>query len=128
ANPGVIVHIDGQILGEHSGIVNYTIGQRRGIGVATGEALYVIYLDVENACVIVGPREMLETRKLFLRDVNWLGDEQLDNFPLDGIDVAVKVRSTRPPRSARLHYKQGSFSVDLLESESGVAPGQACVL
>ncbi|WP_407965265.1 tRNA 2-thiouridine(34) synthase MnmA [Bartonella sp. C271] len=128
ANPGVIVHIDGQILGEHSGIVNYTVGQRRGIGVATGEALYVIYLDVENACVIVGPREMLETRKLFLRDVNWLGDEQLDDFPLDGIDVAVKVRSTCPPRSARLHYKEGLFFVDLLESESGVAPGQACVL
>ncbi|AQX28860.1 tRNA-specific 2-thiouridylase [Bartonella sp. JB63] len=64
-NPGVIVHIDGQILGEHSGIFNYTVGQRRGIGVATGEALYVIYLDVENARVIVGPREMLETRKLF---------------------------------------------------------------
>ncbi|WP_455476426.1 tRNA 2-thiouridine(34) synthase MnmA [Bartonella sp. B17] len=127
ANPGVIVHIDGKILGKHSGIVNYTVGQRRGIGVATGEALYVVYLDVENARVIVGPREMLETRKLFLRDVNWLGDERLDNFPSDGIEVAVKVRSTRPPHLARLHYKEGIFSVDLLECESGVAPGQACV-
>lgn len=128
ANPGVIVHIDGQILGKHSGIFNYTVGQRRGIGVATGEALYVIYLDVENARVIVGPREMLETHKLFLRDVNWLGDEQLDNFPSDGIEVAVKVRSTRPPHLARVYYQDGIFSVELLERENGVAPGQACVL
>ncbi|EJF75635.1 tRNA 2-thiouridine(34) synthase MnmA [Bartonella alsatica] len=128
ANPGVIVHINGQVLGKHSGIVNYTVGQRRGIGVATGEALYVVYLDVENARVIVGPREMLETRKLFLRDVNWLGDESLDNFPLDGVEVAVKVRSTCSPHLARLHYQEGVFSVDLLERENGVAPGQACVL
>ncbi|MCZ2204119.1 tRNA 2-thiouridine(34) synthase MnmA [Bartonella sp. A05] len=128
ANPGMIVHVDGKILGQHSGIVNYTVGQRRGIGVATGEALYVIYLDVKNARVIVGPREMLETHKLFLRDMNWLGDESLDNFPANGVEVAVKVRSTRPPRPARLHYKEGEFFVDLLSSESGVAPGQACVI
>ncbi|EJF77279.1 tRNA-specific 2-thiouridylase mnmA [Bartonella sp. DB5-6] len=127
ANPGVIVHINGQVLGKHSGIVNYTVGQRRGIGVATGEALYVIYLDVENARVVVGPREMLETYKLFLRDVNWLGDEQLDNFPSDGVEVAVKVRSTRPPHLARVYYQDGVFSVELLERENGVAPGQACV-
>ncbi len=122
------MHIDGQILGKHAGIVNYTVGQRRGIGVATGKALYVVYLDVENARVIVGPREMLETHKLFLRDVNWLGDESLDSFPTDGIEVAVKVRSTRPPHLARLHYQEGVFSVDLLERENAVAPGQACVL
>ncbi|WP_019218962.1 tRNA 2-thiouridine(34) synthase MnmA [Bartonella florencae] len=128
ANPGAIVHIDGQILGKHAGIVNYTVGQRRGIGVATGEALYVVYLDVENARVIVGPREMLETHKLFLRDVNWLGDQPLDSFPSDGVEVAVKVRSTRPPHLARLHYQEGVFSVDLLERENAVAPGQACVL
>ncbi|MCZ2328727.1 tRNA 2-thiouridine(34) synthase MnmA [Bartonella sp. F02] len=127
ANPGTIVHINGKVLGKHSGVVHYTVGQRRGIGVATGEALYVVYIDVENSRVIVGPREMLETHKLFLRDVNWLGDEVLDNFPVEGIEVAVKIRSTRPPRSARLHYQEGEFFVDLLESESGVAPGQACV-
>ncbi|AFR26606.1 tRNA 2-thiouridine(34) synthase MnmA [Bartonella quintana] len=126
-NPGVIVHIDGQVLGKHSGIVNYTVGQRRGIGAATGEALYVVYLDVENARVIVGPREMLETHKLFLRDVNWLGDERLENFPSDGLEVAVKVRSTRPSHLARLHYKEDVFSVDFLECENSVAPGQACV-
>lgn len=128
ANPGEIVHIDGRILGRHAGIVNYTIGQRRGIGIATGEALYVVYLDAENSRVIVGPREALETRKLFLRDTNWLGDENLDEFPEDGIEVAAKVRSTRPPRPAILKYEDGALTVELLEGETGVAPGQACVL
>ena len=128
ANPGDIVHIDGRILGRHNGILNYTIGQRRGIGVATGGALYVVYLDAENARVVVGPREALETHKLFLRDANWLGDEDLDNFPEDGLEVAAKVRSTRPPRPAILRYEQNRFSVELLEGETGVAPGQACVL
>ncbi len=128
ANPGEIVHIDGRILGRHSGIVNFTIGQRRGIGIATGEALYVVYLDAENSRVIVGPREALETRKLFLRDTNWLGDENLDDFPEEGIEVAAKVRSTRPPRPAIVKYHEGTLTVDLLEGETGVAPGQACVL
>lgn len=128
ANPGDIVHIDGRILGRHNGILNYTIGQRRGIGVATGGALYVVYLDAENARVVVGPREALETHKLFLRDANWLGDEDLDNFPEEGLVVAAKVRSTRPPRPAILRYEQNRFSVELLEGETGVAPGQACVL
>ncbi|CAM1656921.1 mnmA [Bartonella choladocola] len=128
ANPGEIVHIDGRILGRHSGIVNFTIGQRRGIGIATGEALYVVYLDAENSRVIVGPREALETRKLFLRDTNWLGDENLDDFPEEGIEVAAKVRSTRPPRPAIVKYHDGTLTVDLLEGETGVAPGQACVL
>lgn len=128
ANPGDIVHIDGRILGRHNGILNYTIGQRRGIGVATGGALYVVYLDAENARVVVGPREALETHKLFLRDANWLGDEDLGNFPEEGLEVAAKVRSTRPPRPAILRYEQNRFSVELLEGETGVAPGQACVL
>ncbi|OLY43772.1 tRNA 2-thiouridine(34) synthase MnmA [Bartonella apis] len=128
ANPGDIVHIDGRILGRHEGIVNFTIGQRRGIGIATGEALYVVYLDAENARVIVGPREALETRKLFLRDTNWLGDENIDEFPKDGIVVAAKVRSTRPPRPAILKVEDSVLTVELLEGETGVAPGQACVL
>lgn len=128
ANPGDIVHIDGRILGRHEGIVNFTVGQRRGIGIATGEALYVVYLDAENARVIVGPREALETRKLFLRDANWLGDENIDEFPKDGIVVAAKVRSTRPPRPAILKVEDGVLTVELLEGETGVAPGQACVL
>lgn len=124
-NPGDVVHIDGRILGQHSGIVNYTVGQRRGIGIAVGDALYVVHLDVAGRRVIVGPREALHTHKLFLRDMNWLGD---DSIPHGGLKVAAKVRSTRPPRPAILRSEAGQFSVELLEGESGVAPGQACVL
>ena len=128
ANPGDIVHIDGRVLGRHEGILRYTIGQRRGIGVASAEPLYVVHLDAERARVIVGPREALETRKIFLRDMNWLGDEALIDVPVDGLDVYAKVRSTRPPRPAVLRQSGGRVSVELAEGESGVAPGQACVL
>ena len=128
ANPGDIVHIDGRVLGRHEGILRYTIGQRRGIGVASGEPLYVVHLDAERARVIVGPREALETHKIFLRDLNWLGDEGLDAIPESGIELFAKVRSTRPPRPAVLHAKGGVAWVELVDGESGVAPGQACVL
>ncbi|WP_201026373.1 tRNA 2-thiouridine(34) synthase MnmA [Paramesorhizobium deserti] len=128
ANPGEIVHIDGRVLGSHDGIVHYTIGQRRGIGVATGEPLYVVHLDAAQARVIVGPREALETHKVFLRDVNWLGDGPLGDIPATGFEVYAKVRSTRPPRPAVLHHANGETWVELNDGESGIAPGQACVL
>lgn len=128
ATPGDIVHIDGRVLGRHEGIVHYTVGQRRGIGVATGEPLYVVHLDAANTRVIVGPREALETHKVFLRDVNWLGDNALDALPEAGVEVFAKVRSTRPPRPAVLHHRDGKTWVELVDGESGIAPGQACVL
>lgn len=128
ANPGHIVHIDGRILGSHNGILNFTVGQRRGIGIATGGALYVVHLDAKNARVIVGPREALQTHRIYLRDTNWLGDEDITAFSYQGIKVAAKVRSTRPPCPAVLHHDDKGFSVELLDGESGVAPGQACVL
>src|SRR5690606_33595703 len=128
ANPGDIVHIDGRVLGRHEGILRYTIGQRRGIGVASGEPLYVVHLDAERARVIVGPREALETHKIFLRDLNWLGDEGLAAIPESGIELFAKVRSTRPPRPAVLHHSDGASWVELVDGESGIAPGQACVL
>ncbi|MCR2199398.1 hypothetical protein NSX56_23750, partial [Salmonella enterica] len=81
ATRGHIVHIDGRVLGDHDGIVHYTVGQRRGIGIATGEPLYVVHLDAAHARVIVGPREALETHKVFLRDMNWLGDGPLADLP-----------------------------------------------
>ena len=126
-NPGQIVHIDGRVLGEHQGILNYTIGQRRGIGVATGDPLYVVHLDADNARVIVGPREALETHRIVLRDVNWLGDVPLSDLPHEGIEFYVKVRSTRPPKPAILRHDAGMTTVELLDGESGIAPGQACV-
>jgi tRNA-specific 2-thiouridylase len=128
ASPGDIVHIDGRVLGRHEGILRYTIGQRRGIGVASGEPLYVVYLDADRSRVIVGPREALETHKIYLRNMNWLGDGDLADIPPEGMELFAKVRSTRPPRPAVLHHKDGATFVELVDGESGVAPGQACVL
>jgi tRNA-specific 2-thiouridylase len=128
ANPGDIVHLDGRVLGQHAGILRYTIGQRRGIGIASGEPLYVVHLDAERARVIVGPREALATRKVILRGMNWLGDGDLDTTADDGIELFAKVRSTRPPRPAILRRRGGVNWVELAEGEAGVAPGQACVL
>jgi len=126
---GDIVHIDGRVLGEHPGIVHYTIGQRRGIGVATGDPLYVVHLDARSRRVVVGPREALDTRRLILRDMNWLGDMPLADIGPEGLECFAKVRSTRPPRPAILRVADdGEISVELVEGEAGVAPGQACVL
>jgi tRNA-uridine 2-sulfurtransferase len=126
---GEIVHIDGRVLGEHQGIVHFTIGQRKGIGVAIGDPLYVVHLDARSRRVIVGPREALDTRRLILRDVNWLGDTPLDDIAPEGLACFAKVRSTRPPRPAILRVgDDGEISVELVEGEAGVAPGQACVL
>ncbi|WP_417676471.1 tRNA 2-thiouridine(34) synthase MnmA [Roseibium sp.] len=125
AEPGEIVHMDGRVLGTHDGIIHYTIGQRRGIGVATGEPLYVVRLDADQRRVVVGPREALATRKIHLREVNWIGDLPLE----DGaeIDLFAKVRSTRPPAPAILRRNGDGISVELVTGETGVAPGQACV-
>lgn len=125
---GEIIHLDGRVLGRHQGILNYTIGQRRGIGVATGEPLFVIHLDAERARVVVGPREALETHRIMLRDMNWLGDIALESVSPDGMELFAKVRSSRPPKPAILRHESGKTSVELLDGESGIAPGQACVL
>jgi tRNA-specific 2-thiouridylase len=125
---GEIVHLDGRVLGRHEGILHYTIGQRRGIGVATGEPLYVVHLDARSRRVIVGPKEALETRRLYLRDVNWLGDAPLADIASEGFDCFAKVRSTRPPKPARLFADDKGIYVELEEGEPGVAPGQAWAL
>ncbi|MGB6117418.1 MAG: tRNA 2-thiouridine(34) synthase MnmA [Mesorhizobium sp.] len=125
---GEIVHLDGRVLGHHDGILHYTIGQRRGIGVATGEPLFVVHIDAARARVVVGPREALETRKVTLRDLNWLGDRAFDDLPADGIELFAKVRSTRQPIPAVLRNVGGQPEVELGAGEQGVAAGQACVL
>ncbi len=122
---GDIVHIDGRVLGRHRGIIHYTVGQRRGIGVSTGEPLYVVHLDSAGHRVIVGPREALATHRLYLRDINWLGDDAFAALPAAGLDIYARVRSTRAPVPARL-VASGPY-VELAEAEAGVAPGQACV-
>jgi tRNA-specific 2-thiouridylase len=125
---GDIVHLDGRVLGTHDGILRYTIGQRRGIGVSAGEPLYVVYIDARTSRVIVGPKEALETKSVTLRDVNWLGDEPLDAIGPDGFECFAKVRSTRPPKPARVTHIDGVTNVELIDGEEGVAAGQACVL
>jgi tRNA-uridine 2-sulfurtransferase len=125
---GDIVHLDGRVLGQHEGIVHYTIGQRKGLGVATGEPLYVVYLDARSKRVIVGPREALETHRIYLRDVNWLGDEALEDAAREGFRCYAKVRSTRPPRPATVSIDEAGIRVDLDEGEDGIASGQACAL
>lgn len=125
--PGDVVHIDGRVLGRHEGIIRYTVGQRRGLGLAVGEPLYVVGLDAERHRVIVGPRDALETHRIVLREVNWLGDQALAQAVAEGIEVYARVRSTRPPVPAQLLEEDGRLIVELLTPESGVAPGQACV-
>ncbi|WP_370931305.1 tRNA 2-thiouridine(34) synthase MnmA [Bartonella sp. DGB1] len=125
---GDIRHIDGRILGKHNGIIHYTIGQRRGLGISTGDALYVVHLDHKNNRVIVGPSEALKIYKIFLRDINWLGDEPLDELKDKIISVYAKVRSTHKPKKANLHCdSDGKIWVEFIEEEKGIAPGQACV-
>ena len=125
AEPGDIVHVNGRKLGRHDGILHYTIGQRRGLGVAAGEPLYVVALDAAKARVVVGPREALATPFVRLRDFNWIGPGRIEDIALKGMKVGARVRSTRPPAPAQL-FADGH--VAFAEPECGVSPGQACVL
>jgi tRNA-uridine 2-sulfurtransferase len=125
---GEIVHLDGRVLGRHEGIIHFTVGQRRGLGIAGSEPLYVVGLDAGRRQVVVGPREALLTRRLALRAFNWIGDGSLEDIGPEGLEVAAKVRSSRPPQPALLRVEAGQASVELLDGEHGVAPGQACVL
>ena len=127
AEAGDIVHIDGRVLGRHDGIINYTIGQRRGIGVAAAEPLYVLKLDAKNREVVVGPREALRAKAISLREVNWLGDEKLESIGADGMDIFARIRSSGALQPARLKADGAEISVELADGEDGVSPGQACV-
>ncbi|MBY5932382.1 tRNA 2-thiouridine(34) synthase MnmA [Tateyamaria omphalii] len=127
AAPGDIVDHKGRVLGQHDGVINYTIGQRRGLGIGgLADPLYVVKLDAENRQVVVGPKEMLATRTIQVREVNWLGDARFDSR--DEWHVAVKVRSTRPPTDAIIRpINATEATVELAAAEAGVSPGQACV-
>ena len=127
AQPGDIVDAQGRILAQHEGVINYTIGQRRGLGIGgLSEPLYVVRLDADNARVVVGPKSMLATRTVPIREINWLGEAPLTSkteWP-----ISVRVRSTRPPTDAILRpLSDTSATVELLTPEEGVSPGQACV-
>ena len=125
---GDIEHLDGRVLGQHNGVIHYTIGQRRGLGVATGDPLYVVKIDAPNRRVIVGPREALMTSGLLLEELNWLGEGSLQAAADAGVPVLVRVRSTRPPVPARLGWSDGVPVIWFDNPEEGVARGQAAVL
>ena len=127
AESGEIVHADGRVLGTHEGVIHYTIGQRRGLGIGgLSEPLYVVKLDVDKKQVIVGPKELLSTRIIPVREINWLGEGNFTDQPF--YEISVKVRSTRPPREAILRpTSETEAEVELLTAEEGVSPGQACV-
>ena len=125
--PGDIVDMDGQVLGSHNGVIHYTVGQRRGLGIGgLSTPLYVVKLDVDKRHVIVGPKEALATRTIPVREINWLGDEPFD--AQEEWHIGVKVRSTRPPAPAIVRPLSATTAeVELLTPEEGVSPGQACV-
>jgi len=123
--PGDIVDMDGQILGRHEGIVKYTVGQRRGIGVGgTVDPLYVVKLDPASKRVIVGPKSALKTSEIAVKDLSWIGEE----IPSGGLEVIAKIRSTRPGVAAKIFAEEeGRVRISLHEAEEGVSPGQAAV-
>ena len=127
AEPGKIVDMDGNVLGDHRGVIHYTIGQRRGLGIGgLADPLYVVKLDVDNRQVVVGPKELLATRRVPIREINWLGDGAFTDVAER--EISVKVRSTRPPAPAILRaISDTEAEVELLTPEEGVSPGQACV-
>lgn len=124
-DPGEIVDLAGHVLGTHQGIINYTIGQRRGLGVSAAEPLFVIRLDPENRRVIVGPKEALAQNAIWVKDVNWLTN------PADfenGLQMDIKIRSTHHGIKAHI-FKKGPRLAQVLfdEPEYGISAGQACV-
>jgi len=131
AQPGEIVHLDGRVLGEHPGVIHYTIGQRRGLGigggVTDGDPLFVVKIDADAKQVIVGPHEALATRRIPVAEINWIGATAFTDAPEGGWDVLVKVRSTRPPIEASVFPTKDGAVVELRSDEIGVSPGQACV-
>ncbi len=124
-DPGEIVHIDGTVLGTHEGIIHFTIGQRRGLGIATGEPLYVVKLEPEQRRVTVGPKEALGSTELWARNINWL--EEI--MPNQGLEVDVKLRSTMAPVPATIYHsvENDRARIVLRMPQEAVTPGQACV-
>lgn len=122
---GDIIHLDGRILGRHNGIINYTIGQRRGLGISSSEPLFVIKLDPDKHQVIVGPKEALAKTMIGVKEINWLSSPS--SFE-NGKKVTVKIRSSHPGLSATVINKGNSIADVIFDKpEYGVANGQACV-
>jgi len=123
--PGKFVHIDGFEVGEHKGIINYTVGQRRGLGISYGEPIYVIKIDPETNTVYIGPESALFKTKFIIKEVNWLAGDVNTN----DIDIVAKVRSTTSGIKAKIDFiTNDKIEVTTLGEERAITPGQACVL
>ena len=120
--PGKILDLEGKQIGEHEGIINYTIGQRKGIKIASNKPLYVVNVDAENNTIIVGGKECLEVKEIKLRDLNVLGSEKEFNKVIN-----IKVRSTGRLLKAKINISHSSADIEILDKETGISPGQACV-
>ena len=130
AEPGELVHMDGRVLGQHDGLINFTVGQRKGLGLGdlneNGQPLYVVRLEPETRRVFVGPKAALAKSSVTLREVNWLGRA---GEPTDNVEVEVKLRSMTEPKPAIVSLLPGGYArVALKEPQFGIAPGQACVI
>lgn len=124
--PGEIVHINGTVLGTHEGIIHYTVGQRKGLGLAWPEPLYVIRVDATTHRVYVGEKEALSTRSFRIREVNWLAEPAL---LAQGMEIMVKLRSAMEPIPASVRLIEGDIAeITLHDPRAAVAPGQACVM
>jgi tRNA-uridine 2-sulfurtransferase len=132
AEPGDIVHVDGRVLGHHNGIIHFTIGQRKGLGIATAEPLFVLRLDAARRRVIVGPRTRLGIDRIEIRDLNWLGDQPVPITRDHGLRIWVRLRSSQGLKAATLWRDEtqgrNRAAVLLAETEHGISAGQACVV
>ena len=125
-HPGNIVDLDGNVLGQHNGIIHFTVGQRKGIGISNSVPLYVVKIIPEKNQVIVGPESSLLSKEFTIKDINWLLDEKLRQSI---ISCQVKMRSQQEPVKAKIHYQQTNTAiVELLEPCARISPGQACVM
>lgn len=125
-DPGDIVDLEGNVLGQHDGIIGFTVGQRRGLGVAVGEPLYVVRVEPATKRVVVGPYEAILEAQVNVRNINWLGDSA--SIPEEGIKLSVKVRSAQPLVPAMVYGRpDGGADVVLDDPQAGISPGQACV-
>ena len=120
--PGKILDSLGNQIGNHDGIINFTIGQRKGIKISSEKPLYVVKINANDNSIIVGSKDLLEVKKISLRDLNLLGGEKNFNDP-----ITIKVRSTGRLLKAKLFISGKNAEVEILDKETGISPGQACV-
>ena len=120
--PGKILDIDGNQIGDHEGIINYTIGQRKGIKIASNNPLYVVNIDADKNTIVVGNKDCLEVKQIKLRNLNILGSKKEFNE-----EINIKVRSTGRLLKAKVNLLENSADVEILDQETGISPGQACV-